>query len=104
MIRFERYQRGNWIAPFGDDNPLFQTNLSDPFASIEVQITNGDFLHVHNVHIKVRSVKKGHLGQSFQESLPISIVFRSLSLGTFTSYPTCPFVFTGVLTDRWRPT
>ena len=52
MIRFEWYQRGNWLAPFGDDNLLFQTNLSDPFASIEVQITNGDFLHVHNVHIE----------------------------------------------------
>ena len=58
MSRFERYQRGNWLAPFGNDNLLFQTYLSDPFASIEVQITNGDFLHVHNVHTEARSVKR----------------------------------------------
>ena len=50
MSGFEWYQRSNRHAPLTDNDPSFAAHSSDPFPRLEVQIANGNFFHVHNVH------------------------------------------------------
>lgn len=51
--RFEWYQSCHWSTPFSDDNLAFDAHSSDPVPSFEMKIANGNFSHVHNVHLRM---------------------------------------------------
>ena len=54
MSWLERDERSNRYPSLTHHDLSFTGHSSDPFASFKVQIANGDFFHVHNVH------KTGH--------------------------------------------